>query len=221
MNTSPLSPTFHSARCIDPEDPQRAPVERFVREVYRERYGARIDVLYPQLLAFCDEQARLRAAVGLRCAQQGALFVERYLGEAVESTLTRALDLPVTRASVVEFGNFAASDAGDSRTLILSLIPLLRDAGKRWVLFVATRQLRNAFSRLGLGVRELCPASATALGDEAACWGSYYQADPMLCVGDLSSVASTRWAGSPATRPMPPASLPCLALDSPLALDTP
>ncbi len=215
MNSRLISSTFHSARCIGPEDPQRAPVEHFVREVYRERYGARIDVLFPQLLAFSDEQGRLRAAVGLRCAQQGALFVERYLGQAVESALRCTLGLPVARSSAVELGNFAACDAGDSRTLILSLIPLLRDAGKRWVLFVATRQLRNAFSRLGLGVRELSPASATALGAEAACWGSYYQADPVLCVGDLHSVSSTRWSPLPVAQAAPPASLPCLALDTP------
>ena len=215
MSSRPEFAAFHSARCISLEDPQRNPVEDFVRQVYRERYGARIDVLYPQLLAFSDHQARLRAVVGLRCAQQERLFVERYLGEAVEAVLTRRLDTPVARSSVVEFGNFAAADAGDSRTLILSLIPLLRDAGKRWVLFVATRQLRNAFSRLGLGVRELCAARADALGEEAASWGSYYQADPSLCVGDLSSVAAPFCVARWAARPPAPEALPCLALDTP------
>jgi hypothetical protein len=179
---------FRSALCIEQDHPARSATEQFIRGVYRERFAAEIEVHYPHLLAFEDGESRLRAAVGLRSARQGTLFAERYLQASAEQFLRQMLGLPVNREEIVEFGNFAARGVGDSRALILALIPLLRGAGKRWVLFVATRQLRNAFGRLGLPVRELCPADPAALGAEAAHWGSYYDTGPALCVGDLLQV---------------------------------
>jgi hypothetical protein len=166
----------------------RTAAEAFIRSIYRERYGAQIAVEYPWLLAFEDAAAELRAAVGLRCGEHGALFVERYLQEPAERRLQRPGQDVVRRADLIEFGNFAAHDAGDSRALILSLISLLQGTGKRWVLFVATRQLRNAFARLGLPVQALGAADPAALGEDAARWGSYYASMPVLCAGDLSQV---------------------------------
>ena len=190
MTPTFLHGPFRTARCLDVSAPARQPTETFIRAVYRERYGAEIAVEYPWLLAFEGAGAELRAAVGLRCGEHGPLFVERYLGEPAERRLQRLVGARVRRADLIEFGNFAARDAGDSRALILSLIPLLHGTGKRWVLFVATRQLRNAFARLGLPVQLLGAADPAAMGEDADRWGRYYASTPMLCAGDLSQVAN-------------------------------
>ena len=197
MNTSPLSdPGFARADCIGPDHPQRAEVEAFIRSVYRQRFSAHLPQLMPHLLAFRDADGSLSAAVGLRCAFEGPLFVERYLGERVEQRLGQQLGIAPARSEIVEIGNFAAHSAGAARALILALIPLLRGAGLRWTLFVATRQLRNAFQRLGLEPRFLCAASAQALGEEGEAWGSYYEAAPEVLFGDLRSVHAVPSAAS-------------------------
>lgn len=205
MDRTATPPLFRTADCIDVAHPRRAEVEAFVRQVYRQRYGAELGALYPQLLAFRGDDGRLLAAVGLRCGQQAPLFVERYLDESAPALIQRLRGQRASAAEMVELGNFAAVDAGAARALILALIPLLRDAGMRWVLFVATRQLYNAFARLGLAVQPVQAADPTRLGDEAARWGSYYAAAPQLCLGDLRHARDTAVAAEPMR-----AAAPCL-----------
>lgn len=186
MDTSRHGPrAFRHADCIDRAHPQRAEVEAFIQRIYAARFDARPPALMPHLLAFRDADGTLIAAVGLRSAIEGPLFVERYLGAPVERVLAERLGHAPTRAEVVEIGNFAAASAGAARSLILALIPLLRGAGLRWTLFAATRQLRNAFARLGLDPRFLCRAQAAALGAEGEAWGRYYETDPEVLFGDL------------------------------------
>lgn len=186
MDTSRHGPrAFRHADCIDRAHPQRAEVEAFIQDIYAARFDARPPALMPHLLAFRDADGELLAAVGLRCAIEGPLFVERYLGAPVERVLAERLGHMPPRAEVVEIGNFAAATPGAARALILSLIPLLRGAGLRWTLFAATRQLRNAFARLGLDPRFLCRAQAEALGEEGGAWGRYYETDPEVLFGDL------------------------------------
>jgi hypothetical protein len=200
---SPLAP-LERADCIDAAHPQRDEVEHFIHAIYAERFGARPPALLPHLLAFRDVSGALCAAVGLRVAAAGPLFVERYLGRAVEAVLAERLGGRPERAQIVEIGNFAAVSAGAARALILALIPLLRDAGVRYPLFAATRQLRNAFARLGLAPRFLCRAEATALGDEGAAWGRYYETDPEVLYGDLLDARLPR-LGAPVVTPCEPA----------------
>lgn len=186
MDTYSRAPCgFRHADYVEPAHPQRAEVEAFIHAVYTARFQARPPSLMPQLLAFRDGEGRLLAAVGLRVALQGPLFVERYLGAPVERVLAERLGFAPARAQVVEIGHFAAATSGAARALILALIPLLRGSGLRWTLFVATRQLRNAFARLGLDPRFLCHARAEALGGEGEAWGRYYETDPELLFGDL------------------------------------
>jgi hypothetical protein len=76
---------------------------------------------------------------------------------------------------------------GDARRLILGLTRGLHEAGQRWVLFTATRQLRNAFARMGLQPTSLGPARPTRLHASATDWGRYYDADPVLLCGDIAA----------------------------------
>lgn len=191
---------FASADCIDRTHPRRDEVEAFIQRIYADRFEAHPTSLMPQLLAFRDGDGALLAAVGLRSAAEGDLFVERYLGAPVETELARRLGVRPRRGEIVELGNFAAQSPGAARALILALIPLLRAAGMRWTLFAATRQLRNAFARLGLDPRFLCRAERRALGEEAALWGRYYETDPEVLFGDLLHARlPVRVAGDAAT----------------------
>jgi len=213
MTTSTTCLTSGAARLVGPDSPERAETEAFIAAVYRARYGAELAHFLPQLLAYRDAAGRLTAAVGWRGATHGRLFVETYLDGHAEDALSAALAVPVARGSLVEVGNFAAVSAGDARTVIVDVTRLLHAAGLRWVLFTATRQLRNAFERLGLVPTPLAPARPDRLPDGGAHWGSYYQTQPQLMFGDIAAghafltmrrhatparcAAPAAWAGSP------------------------
>lgn len=188
------------SRCdrVDPDDPARAEVENFISHVYRARYGAELRSFLPHLLAFRDGDGRLQAAVGLRLGEEGPLFVEQYLDTPAEHAITAAGRGPAARHEVVEVGNLAALRGGDARALIVHLTGLLHAAGLRWVLFTATRQLRNAFDRLHLDTVALADADRGRLRDDGTDWGRYYEVQPQVLFGDLSAgyaFLQTRSAG--------------------------
>ncbi len=179
---------FSAVEWVGPNHPRRSEVEAFIRHVYAVRYGARLNELMPRLLVFDDQRRGTAAVVGLRCGGDGPLFIERYLGAPADLSIEQRCGHHVARRDIVEFGNFAACSPGAARELILSLIPLLQHAGLRFVTFVATRQLRNAFARLGLVPQHLSAADAACLGDDAAQWGRYYDARPEVVFGDIATL---------------------------------
>lgn len=180
-------PAFAEAALIGVGDPRRAATEAFIAQVYRARYGAELAAFLPHLLAWRDGAGALRAAVGLRGGGEGPLFVEQYLDVPAETAIAAATGAPVLRERLVEVGNFGALSAGDARALILHLTRWLHAAGHRWVLFAATRQLRNAFDRLHLATVELADADAARLRGDGTDWGRYYDAQPKLMFGDVAA----------------------------------
>lgn len=181
------STRFHTSRLIEAGHPERAEVEAFIAQVYAERYGATVVSFLPRLLAFRDGQGVLQAAVGLRRGQEGALFVEQYLDLPAEASLRSRLGRAVRRDELVEVGSFASRAPGDAREVIVLITDLLHRAGVRWVLFAATRQLRNAFDRLRLATVVLADARSDRLQGDASQWGSYYDAQPQVLFGDIAA----------------------------------
>ncbi len=177
---------LHSER-VEPDHTDRAEAEAFIAAVYRERYGAELRSFLPHLIVFRDETRAICAAVGLRYAREGRLFVERYLDADAETEIARAQRTPVPRERVVEVGNFASRTPGDAREVIVRLTSLLHAEGVRWVLFAATRQWRNTFDRLHLQTVPLAPADPARVQDSDNQWGRYYDAKPMVLTGDLAS----------------------------------
>lgn len=181
----PFPSRLPHSQVVGPLDPHRGEVEQFIADVYRQRYGATLNAFLPHLLAFRDDQGQLLAAVGMRVGNEGALFVEQYLDEPVHALLSRREIANVARDRVAEIGNFAASTPGVARELIVRLTDMLHAAGVRWVVFVATQQLRNTLDRLQLVTVELGDASPESLHGDAAQWGSYYAARPKVVCGNV------------------------------------
>lgn len=188
MDTPP-APSLPWTRCerVDPRHARRAEVEGFIAHVYRARYGAQLRSFLPHLLAFHDDAGRLRAAVGLRTGDEGPLFLEQYLDQPAEAAIARHGRDPGSRAQLVEVGNLAALRGGDARALIVHLTSALHAAGLRWVLFTATRQVRNAFDRLHLDTVVLADAEHARLRDDPSDWGRYYDVQPKVLFGDLAA----------------------------------
>lgn len=166
------------------DDPRRADVERFIRDVFARRYGADVRHFAPVLVSLQDG-GEIVAAAGYRGAGAAPLFLERYLPAPVETLLAPAADTTPARASVVEVGNLAAERAGEGRRLIALLGPHLAAQGYQWVVATITTELRHLFIRLGVTPMALGTADPGALGEDAAQWGSYYAHQPVVLAGHL------------------------------------
>lgn len=170
----------------DQPDAQRSPVAQFIRTVFLQHYGAQLRGLYPNLMTFrCGDQ--LRAAVGIRCAADEPLFAEQYLSTPAHTLIAARWGLQVARTQLVEVGNLALAGPGDARWVIAAVTSFLYAANYRWVVFTAVRPLFNAFQRLGLRPVALATADPARLPDGGRDWGSYYDAQPQVCVGDIRS----------------------------------
>jgi hypothetical protein len=171
-------------RCHDACDPQRAEVEAFIRRVYAEHYGARITSFAPTLLSMRDAQGRLRAAAGFRSANDGPLFLERYLSGPVDQLLGSQV-VRVDRARIVEVGHLAALQAGDGRRMAARVAAQLVAQGQDWIVCTLTAPLRHLFTRLGIASITLGVADPARLGADAPAWGSYYEQAPLVQAGYL------------------------------------
>lgn len=195
---------------IDVDAPGRAEAEAFVAGIYRERHGARLRTFMPQLLAYHDRDGALVAVLGLRMAGEGRLFVEQYLDEPVETALALRGLAPPRRQAIAEVGNFAARSPGAAREMIVHATWMLDAMRIAWVLFTATRQLRNAFDRLHLAPVDLAEARRECLHDDSSDWGDYYATQPRVMCGNVAAgraFLQRGFAPGPATLP----ELRCLA----------
>jgi len=151
------------------------------RRRYRQCYGAEVSPAYGSWKARAAGEGH-GAVLGYRSADEGALFLEAYLDQPIESAVAAALGRPVSRDQIVEIGNFAA----DNKLAMINLwSATARDLAGTSAIVVATltRPLRQMFARIGLPITEIAPARPDRLGDEADRWGSYYAQDPRICAG--------------------------------------
>lgn len=169
----------------DVPTPRRQALEAFIGARFAEHHAARIRHFMPDLLALEELDGRLRAAIGVRDAQHGPLFLERYLDRPVEVELMLRHGVSVPRARIAEVGNLAALGAGHARLLIVALTDLLVSEGFEWVVFTATTEVSNSFRRLALAPLVLGRADPARMGDERADWGSYYDCNPLLMAGAI------------------------------------
>jgi hypothetical protein len=165
--------------------PGRSACEGFIAACFQRAHGARIGHYSPHLLGVRDALGRWRAASGYTPADGRRLFLEQYLDAPVEEVLARHRGRPVDRHGIVEVGNLAAASTGMARVLIPLLAGHLERLGYEWVVFTATRELRNTFARLGLQPVALAPADPARLLARDVDWGRYYDNDPVVMAGRI------------------------------------
>ena len=171
--------------------PERSACEGFIAARFQRAHGARIGHFSPHLLGVRDALGRWRAASGYTPAGGRRLFLEQYLDAPVERALSQHRGRAISRDGIVEVGNLAASSIGMARALIPLLARHLDRLGYEWVVFTATRELRNTFARLGLHPVALAPADPARL-HERGDWGRYYDNDPVVMAGRISHAVHGR-----------------------------
>ncbi len=165
----------------------RMVAERFIATCYKGYYGAEIRQFMPLLLSLSDQCDELKAVLGFRYADQTPLFLENYLEQPAEQTLSAKLKIPVDRSRLVEVGNLAVKTIGGGRWLITMLTAYLSATGAEWALFTIAPALQNTFSRMGLELIDLAPAQRESLPlEEQAQWGSYYDQRPRVMAGNIA-----------------------------------
>lgn len=156
-----------------------------VQRRYRVVHGAEPAADYPAYLTIGSPEEP-RAVLGFRVAGVEPLFLERYLGESIEVVLTRMRGRPVPRGRIVELGDHASYLPSATLALWREAAAALEGRAD-FAVAVLTRPLRAMFARLGVELTPLAPAHRDALGAAAADWGRYYDAEPLLCAGDIAA----------------------------------
>jgi hypothetical protein len=163
----------------------RPSLEGFVAARFAAAYDAQVTHFCRHLVGARERGGGWHAAAGYTPAKAESLFLEHYLDEPVERLLARRHGSRVRRERIVEVGNLAATSPGMGRLLITALGVELHRAGYTWVVFTATREIRNAFTRLQLPLTKLVVANPSRLPDKGDTWGNYYAHDPHVMAGYL------------------------------------
>jgi hypothetical protein len=99
----------------------------------------------PWLIGLYDANGELKAASGVHIASQGSLYLEKYLDSPIEVTLSSRLSQSVSRAAIVEIGNFAARDGASARIMFAALCQVLTEYQFSWIVFTGTKKFAIPF----------------------------------------------------------------------------
>lgn len=181
-------------------DARRTSLQNFIRQGFRDAYGAEVQTFMPDLLAV-QAQGQWQAVLGIRGGQNQSLFVEQYL-DADICTVLLAAGINAQRDDVVEIGNLFSANRQYTLLLFVVLAYALHQLGYRQLVCCATEQVQTLLSRHGLVLTYLADGDASRLGEAANSWGSYYQSHPKVCALDLTA-AMTLIAASPRLLALP------------------
>ncbi|AJY48561.1 MULTISPECIES: thermostable hemolysin [Halomonadaceae] len=174
---------------------EKAMLQQLIQQRFAQQHSAYIQHFLPRLFGLW--QAGLpQAAVGLRLASSGPLFLERYLDGKAEQVINHGFQQSLARRDIAEIGNLASLRPGLQRQLFIYLAHQLAAEGIAWLLFTATPEVANGLRRLGLEPQPITPADPTRLGEASHLWGRYYQHRPWVMAGDLRSAMHTLQAHS-------------------------
>ena len=173
----------------------RPALEHYIARQFVLMHNARIEHFMPTLLTLNGADG-ICATVGVTVASDGPLFLEQYLDQPVENAVNALFQLQAQRKDIVEIGNLVSSHRGSSQLLFTLLTTILHRAGYRWVAFTATQKLARIIAKSHFTPKTLCRADPARLIHGSAAWGSYYDDNPQVMLGDLE-VAAQQTASHP------------------------
>lgn len=193
-------------RIVPRSHPLRAAVEHCASRIYAACYGAQIAAFPDLMVAVVDADDAVAAVAGVRHSASG-FFSEAYLPCAIEQRLAEISGDRVRRESIVEFTTLAANRVGAGQRLIFGLVESALYWGFEWSFFTATASLRELLAHHSVPLRIVDIADPARIPD-AARWGRYYAADPMVCATWRRDLTAIR---PPFARPVTPSRTPVAA----------
>lgn len=182
---SRAAPWRYGVTACGPGDPGRADAEDFVRHAFFRTHGARIHTFMPTLLVLAEPGGPPEGVAGIRPADAGALYLERYLDEPIEDRIRRHTGVRADRSAIVELGNFACRDSRVARMFMTLLPACLLGRGLSWIAFTATVPVRRILQSLGARTYDLGSADGACARDGVDDWGRYYTHQPRILAGYL------------------------------------
>lgn len=165
--------------------PEGKIAKHFVEERYRTMFGSNAPVRYQSLLVLTNNDGNILAALGIRRATEGPLFLEQYLTVAAEQAIAAATGAATRRESLVELGSFAADSTRMATYLITAMAAYMQHQGFSHALVTSTGRLRRLFALFGFDLRSLGDARKDALPDGGMGWGRYYDDAPRVLAGSV------------------------------------
>ncbi len=166
----------------------RAEVQRYIASKFESSYGASLTEFLPLLLTLrCADKLSASAGISLGTSSR-SFFLEQYLDAPIESELGRLCTEALSRDQIVEVGNLVSTTLGSSRLMFVILASVLKQAGFDWMVFTATKPLLDSLGKLGFHTQVIAEAKPARIGERlSAQWGSYYENQPQVVAGRLSS----------------------------------
>lgn len=168
-----------------PSSSKREIVESFIHKQFKLKHGASIKHYMPYLLSLESCSGSVLSAAGFRQACDHRLFLEMYLDEPVEKTISKYTNEYIERSSLIEVGNLASDCPGSSRLMIMAMTCIFNQLEFKWVAMTGTKELANIFRNLRLIPIILVDAEASRLASERNEWGQYYSHCPQVMAGDI------------------------------------
>ena len=170
----------------------RLGLERYIHRKFKERYHADIDHFLPKILSLTSD-GRYSAAVGIKSADWGDLFLEQYLDKPIEDELSTLSNQAVPRRHIIEIGNLVSSHRGSSQFIFLFLAEILHRLKRDWVVFTATREVEKALKKMSFSPFSLGEALPDRLQGSLGKWGQYYLSRPQVMAGHIpTGIAAIR-----------------------------
>jgi len=191
LGATPSARAQQHPNLIGIDDPRREAVEQFIARRFLEAHGARLNCFMPHLIALFDAAGEVLAAVGMRAADDEALFLEYYLDTPVEQAIAGKVEFSGIvgtgmRSRIAEIGNLASIDRRASRELFKLLTQQLQADNFEWAVFTGCSSLQRMFKVLGIETICLGRALQSQLPRDQQTWGSYYEDSPRVVAGRVS-----------------------------------
>lgn len=169
-------------KIIDEHHPLKALMEVYVSQRYHRAFKATLTEFMPCYLALYQKE-KLISVCGVRCAEEGALFLEQYLAQPIESIVNPHYPY-AKRSDIIEFGQLASFSTRFSAIHFYLMARYLSDAGYEWCVCTVTDPLFTLMENMGLQPISIGKA-APQMVSHPELWGQYYQYSPKIIFGSL------------------------------------
>ncbi|MDZ7828930.1 MAG: thermostable hemolysin [Halofilum sp. (in: g-proteobacteria)] len=177
-------------------DPRVLPIRQYIRDQFARHYGARLQEFMPMQLAMVHN-GEIKAAAGMRIADDEALFLEHYLDRPCEQEIATYFDIAVpARHTVAEVGNLAATESGAARELFVHIAAVARREGLQWLMCNATPRVQAILRFMNLPFAPIRKADCDRVPDPAA-WGSYYDKPSRVMAAPVSGIINAMLESDP------------------------
>ena len=167
-------------------DSGRTRAEEFIRARFQDSYDADVRLFMPWLLGITNRDNALTAVIGFRPATAERLFLENYLDQTAEQSISTATGSDVRRDQIIEVGNLASTDSASVRALMIALVTLLdRIPEARWMMCTVGERLIRLLQRTRFFPLLIDQAEQARLSPQDGHWGSYYRNSRQVVAGNV------------------------------------